>query len=267
MLFITHRISRLLAIITSLAPVSTLAHEFWIDPQAYQVAPGTPIVADIRVGQDFKGSANAFLPQRIERFEIITGRRNATAAGRIGDRPALNQVAPEGLAVIVHETKDSELTYRQWDKFVAFNEEKALGGIARHRARGLPETEFRESYRRYAKSLVSVGDGGGADAPVGLRTEIIALANPYTDDLTKGLPVRVLLEGMPRAFAQVKAFERAPSDEVTRSVYQTDAQGIAWVSVQAGHVYQLDAVVLIEGETGGVAWHSLWANLTFAVPD
>ena len=63
-----------------------------------------------------------------------------------------------------------------------------------------------ETYRRYAKSLVAVGDGKGSDRDVGLDTEIIALANPYTDDVSGGLPVLVTLYGEPRKDAQVETY-------------------------------------------------------------
>jgi hypothetical protein len=45
---------------------------------------------------------------------------------------------------------------------------------------------------------------------------------------------------------------------------------VATVPVTAGHAYMLDAVVLREPEgvsNPGALWESLWANLTFAVPE
>ena len=63
--------------------------------------------------------------------------------------------------------------------------------LARHAARGLPELAFREAYTRYAKSLVAVGAGKGSDARVGLKIEVVAGANPYTDDLSGAMPVQV----------------------------------------------------------------------------
>jgi hypothetical protein len=46
--------------------------------------------------------------------------------------------------------------------------------------------------------------------------------------------------------------------------------GVVVVPVTPGHVYQADAVVLREPEgesNAGAAWESLWANLTWAVPE
>ena len=46
------------------------AHEFWIAPEAYTVAAGEPIVADLRVGQDFAGARQSYVPDNFARFEV-----------------------------------------------------------------------------------------------------------------------------------------------------------------------------------------------------
>jgi len=249
------------------------AHEFWISPENYQVDPLEAIRADIRVGQNFEGSRYSFLPKNFERFDIVIDGQVIAVEGTLGDRPALNMAVPgEGLAVVVHETTDSRLTYSEWVKFTNFVAHKAFPGVLEaHAARGLPETGFVESYRRFAKSLIAVGNGAGRDKEVGLTTEIVALANPFTDDTSGGLPVKVLYRGAPRADAQLEVFDKDPTGEVEVTLYRTDDAGQATVPVAPGHSYLLDAVVL--RDTGnndpdaGPVWHSLWASLTFHVPE
>ena len=115
-----------------------------------------------------------------------------------------------------------------------------------------------------------MGSGAGADAPVGLDTEIVALKNPYTDDPSTGLPVQVMYQGTPRAEAQIEVFEKMSSGTVRVFTLRTDAHGQATVPTLPGRSYLLDAVVLRPtGNTdpdAGPLWHSLWASLTFAVP-
>ncbi|MEX5728175.1 hypothetical protein Ga0609869_001528 [Rhodovulum iodosum] len=249
------------------------AHEFWIEPQGWQVPAGTDIVADIRVGQDFKGPEYSYFPPNFARFELVMGETSTPVPGRLGDRPAMTMPAPApGLAIIVHETTDKRLTYTEWETFVGFVTHKAFAdALARHAARGLPETGFSETYRRYAKALVAVGGGAGADRRVGLDTEIVALANPYTDPLPGGLPVQVFLGDTPRAGAQLEVFDRAPDGTLTLTRQTLDAEGRADVPVRAGHTYLLDAVVLRDTGTDdpgqGAVWHSMWASLTFHLPD
>ena len=250
------------------------AHEFWISPETYAVPPAGSITAAFRVGENLKGSSYSYLDRRTARLGFVTPDGPAEVQARLGDRPALDAVpAPveDGLVVIVHETVDMTLTYREWQKFINFVEHKDFAGaLEAHAARGLPQEGFIESYRRFAKSLVAVGDGAGADAPTGMETEIVARANPYTDDLSEGIAVQVLYQGAPRADAQVELFEKS-GDSVEVTLHRTDAEGVALLPVKPGYEYLVDAVVL--RDTGnnnaeeGPVWHSLWASLTFAVPD
>lgn len=257
----------------ALAALPLRAHEFWISPDPYTVEPGGKIKAEIRVGQDFVGAGYAYIPQNFKRFEVIFGDEVFPVEGRIGDQPALAMQAPrEGLAVAVHQTKDYALTYSDWETFELFTRSKdAEWAPARHLERGFDRASVRERYSRYAKSLIAVGNGAGQDREVGLLTEIVALANPYTDDLSGGLPVRVLFGGAPRDNVQVEVFARDGAGEVTVRKYRTDAVGVAVLPVKPGVEYLVDAVVLRELESedplNGPAWESLWASLTFRTPE
>ena len=97
----------------------------------------------------------------------------------------------------------------------------------------------------------------------------MAEANPYTDDLSAGFPVRVLYQGAPRANEQVELFARS-GDEVVVSQYRTDTEGRVVLPVEAGVEYLVDSVLLRELEVqaeGDAAWESIWASLTFRVPE
>jgi hypothetical protein len=182
------------------------AHEFWISPETYRAAVGEAVQADLRVGEEFRGAAQSYVPRNFTRFDVVTPEDVLPVDGRIGDLPALNaEELPEGLAVIVHETTERDLTWDEWDRFAAFAEHKGLGDVAAmQEERGLDRIDVREDYFRYAKSLIAIGHGHGEDGVVGMRTEFVALANPYTDDLAGALPVQLWLDGEPRRTSQVE---------------------------------------------------------------
>lgn len=249
------------------------AHEYWIEPLAYRVAPDEPVVARLRNGEKFRGVALPYLPAGYARLEIVEDGASRPIEGRLGDEPAIT-VAPadEGLAILVLETVPSTVTYREAGRFEAFLRHKdAAGALGDHARRGLPETGFSESYTRHVKALVAVGGGAGADRPLGLATEIVAGANPYTDALSAGMPLSVLLDGAPRAGAQVELFSRAPDGTVAIALHRTDAAGRVTVPVAPGHAYFADAVVVRalpnDDPAAGPVWESLWAGLSFAVPE
>ena len=226
-------------------------------------------MARFRNGENFEGMNLAFFANRSARYAVVMDAAETEITPRMGDSPALDIAAPgDGLAVVIHETTPASLTYEDWAKFQAFADHKDFPNIrARHLARGWPETGFTESYTRHAKALIAVGRGVGADRATGLQTEFVALANPYTDDLSGGMPVQLLYRGAPRGNAQVEVFDRAPDGTVTVSLHRTDAEGRATIPVASGHVYLFDAVVLREAPTDSPAvWETLWAALTFAVP-
>lgn len=247
------------------------AHEFWIDPLAWQVPANGQIEAHIRVGQDFRGAEYAYVPPNFRRFDLAFDGELTEVSGRVGDRPALNMAAPaEGLATVIHVTRDYILTYSEWQKFINFAEEKDFTwALEEHAVRDLPTDRFKERYARYGKSLIAVGSGEGADLNAGLEVEIVALANPYTDDLSKGFPVAVYYQGDTLTEAQLTLFEMDPDGAVTSIKYLTDDAGQVLLPVKAGHSYLADHVVLRPLDPiqdGDPVWESLWASLTFKVP-
>jgi len=266
---------RLLPVLACCVALPAAAHEFWIEPRDYTLDVDARVMANLVNGEDFDGIRLSYLPQRVVRFELLHADAVQPLDPRIGDVPGL-QADPQGdgLHVYGYQSTTSTLTYDDWASFQRFADHKDFLDIeARHRARGLPDADFREVYARFAKTLVAVGDGAGSDRPMGYETEIVALENPYTDDtLDDGVSVQVFYQDLPRMDAQVELFEKAPDGTVTVTYHRTDSNGIADLPVTPGHSYLVDAVVLREpapdlAASSDAVWETLWASLTFAVPD
>lgn len=266
---------RLLSFLACLAALPVSAHEFWIEPLDYTVEADAKVIGDLVNGEAFEGVKLSYLPRRVARFDLLHADTLRPLDPRIGDVPGL-QVAPlgDGLHVYAYQSTLSTVTYDDWASFQRFADHKDFPDMrARHRARDLPESDFAELYSRFAKTLVAVGSGAGTDRRIGLETEIVALENPYTDaTLGDGLSVQVFYQGQPRMDAQIELFEKAADGTVTITLHRTDSNGIAALPVQPGHSYLVDAVVLREPDPGLAArtdavWETLWASLTFAVPD
>lgn len=260
------------ATLMSITAAPLVAHEFWIDSKAFQVETGENLEVYTKNGQEFAGVDLAYFTRRVVLFDRIDADGRAAVTPRLGDSPmTIDANENDGLLTLVYQSKPDKLTYREWAKFDKFAKHKAFGDVLeKHRARSLNEVEFKETYSRFAKGLFAVGDGAGQDALQGLEVEIVALKNPYTDDVSDGLPVQVFYREMPRVNAQVEIFERNAEGITAVSTVQTNAEGIAIVPVKSGYTYLLDNVVLREPsdalakETGAV-WETLWAALTFEV--
>jgi len=233
------------------------------------VAPATQITARLKNGQEFKGTTLSYFDRNIARFDIVVGDEVTAVDGRMGDNPALDVTAgAPGLVIVVHETTPSFVTYKEWEKFETFAAHKDFPDIAaRHAAHGFGDVPFKERYTRHAKALIAVGDGTGADRALGLKTEFVALTNPYAQGFDGTMQVRLLVEGQPRAFAQVEVFDRDPQGAVTITLHRTDDQGVASIPVMQGHDYLFDGVVLrTADDSEDAVWDTFWAALTFGVP-
>ncbi len=270
----TCAISLVTAACVSLSAVPLSAHEFWLDLEEYQVPIDGEISVALSNGQKFSGVSLSYFPRRVVLFDqVIEGERSEIKA-RAGDAPVIVPAPDEeGLLTLLYQSSNSTVQYPNWEKFQGFVEHKAFGDVrSRHVERGLPDERFREVYSRFAKSLVAIKDGAGHDLAQGMEIEIVALANPYTDALPEGLPVQVFYQGTPRAMVQVEIFEKDAEDNVQVTTVLTDASGIAQVPVKPGYEYMLDNVVLrVPSEERAAkfdaVWETLWASLTFAVPE
>ena len=271
--------SQLSAIIFSALPIApAFAHEYWLSPLNYQVESGEKIAAHFRNGEEFVGATFPYLPNRLTRFEVLVEGQTYNLSPRAGDNPALQIPAPDkdALVVVVAETTPSKVTYKEWEKFLSFAEHKDFPKAeADHTANGWSQEKIIETYTRHVKTLIATGTGTGQDAATGMATEFVAMTNPYDANFDNQMKVRLLYQDEPRADAQVEVFDRAPDDSVTISLHSTDAAGEAVIPVTAGHEYLFDAVVLrtaADAQTGGSytpdepVWETLWAALTFQVP-
>jgi cobalt/nickel transport protein len=258
----------ILAAALSIPAAASSAHEFWIEPQRFQVESGEDMAIDLKNGQNFVGTRLSYFQNQFTRFELAQGDTLIPAEGRTGDRPALKATAPQdGLLVILHESTPGRLKYTEWAKFAKFAAHKDFPNAeADHTAAGWPREDFRESYTRHVKALMSVGTGEGADQKYGMETEFVALTNPYSDDFDGTMRVQVFFKDTPRADAQVEVFERAPDETVAITLYRTNYEGIASIPVKPAHTYLFDAVVLQPHTADDKSvWQTLWAALTFQV--
>ncbi len=244
------------------------AHEFWIEPQEYQVESGDAVIANLKNGEKFNGGSLAWFDRRIIRAEGTLNGSTFPLTGRAGDLPAITYTPEDaGLFQIIHQTTLDTLTYRDPKKFANFVKHKDLGDSA------LKDQSYpsKEGYSRFAKSLIAIGEGLGEDTAKGLEIELIALDNPYDHNVNSALQVQLIYQNAPRPETQIEIFEKAPDGTVHVTTTDTDASGVAKISVKPNHSYLLDAVILRKPSAAlaaerGIEWETLWASLTFAVP-
>lgn len=255
------------------SPVS--AHEFWLGPLDYTLEPGQKMQVEIRIGQDFKGNEFSFNPNQFFDYSLTDFTGKTAIDGRLGDMPSVEMVPPnEGLIVLNHFSTAMLLNYKDDGKFEGFLDSAGLDWVLeKHIERGLPLFGFGEAYTRFAKSLVAVGTGVGSDVATGMPLELVALANPYTDEIANGLPVRLLWHGVGLPNIKIKVFHRLPDGEtVEQSYVTTNRSGLVSIPNNGPGDYLISGVHMIQPtqedtERTGAEWHSLWASMTYAISE
>ena len=244
---------------------SSSAHEFWIDPVQYTPKVGASVPIVFRIGIDFQGDTYPFVRSLGRRF-TLTDRLGERAIKTLdGDDPAAEiKFSSPGLAVVAHERVPEEVIFATFEKF---QENLMIEGlepiIDKHRSTGRPMSNIRELYSRCAKSLISVGNGAGADKLVGMPLELVSEKNPYLLGGATELPIRLYAQGKPISGVLVKSFNR--NDPKSPRLMRTDAEGRVIVDVSLAGEYLVSAVQMVEPKPGDDAdWVSYWASLTFA---
>lgn len=244
------------------------AHEFWIEADAFQVAPDQAIVGHTKTGTNFKGIRDYYLPQLFDRFEIIDADGMRPVQGLPGDIPPLNMMPRRnGLHRVIYLSTPKTVHFEEWSKFASYLTDMGLDPpLSRHQELGYAPDDVTESYIRCAKALVAVGDGIGQDTLAGMPFELVALNNPYTKPQQESVSVQLLWQGAPAADTQLLIFHG--QDEALQTVkIRTDLSGKALLPDLGPGPYLINAVHLMEAPPRyDTPWLSHWASLTYAIP-
>lgn len=268
--YVARRLCRLISTLLLIVSTQGNAHEVWIEPLDFTPEAGTDFVADTRIGDKFKGSAQYYVQENTITSGVVAPGATLKLDRISGDIPAIKAaVKTDGLHVAWMHTKPDRLQYHSFNKFKGFVTKQGSPHIAeQHIKNGWPDQGFYEAYSRCSKSLIQVGTQSiGMDKAIGMPIELVAMANPYQLKSDAPLPVQLLWQSEPIGNAQVMVFHKTTPKEVAINTVRTNDQGVAMIDLKPG-TYLLNAVHIIawDGEPE-VLWHSYWASLTFNVAD
>ncbi len=249
-------------------PVPALAHDFWIEPAVFRPAVGTSLPVTLRVGEDFNGTSQPFVPDWFVDFSVSSPAGRDPVKGFVGDDPAATlKLDSPGLRLIgFHSTRAFvDLEAGRFDKYL---QTEGLESVRKlRRKRGEENANGREYYSRCAKSLVSAGGapGPGFERELGYPLELIPRADPYALSPGKNLPIALHWQGKPLAGVLVIAF--TADQPAKRFQARTDRKGLVTLPVDRAGRWLVKAVQMIEvPDTDPAAdWESFWASLTFEV--
>tara|TARA_B100001142_G_scaffold249284_1_gene249274 strand:+ start:25 stop:864 length:840 start_codon:yes stop_codon:yes gene_type:complete len=240
------------------------AHELWLEPINFKFNNKEVSKIHIKVGQNFNGSPFGYYDPNKKNLYLENKNKVINLPQRDGNFPAIQTlILDKGFHILNYETNYEFLKYESIEKFEDFlkeqNFESTLDKFDKNK---LPT----ESYRRFAKALMTNGNKSFFIQKPKLDFEIIALTSPY--NLKEEIFEFQLFEkGNPLENWQITIFSRDEENSY-KEIVKTNPNGVGKIRIFENRTYLLSAVKLdkanyIEKLKYKSDWFSLWASLTF----
>lgn len=272
-----------MALVTTAAvSVPLFAHDFWLVPLGFQVAPGETLTVLGQTSSAFPSTQSAVTLDRVASATIIDAAGTtpvtdlATAGNSLRLRVRPTTAGQKIVALTIHprSVRESSAAFQRYLVL-----EGAPDALERLKREGrVPRDSVTRRYAKYAKSLVTVGRGGPAawTTAVGHPLEFVPVGEPA---LAAGqtLAARLVFRGRPVPNAVVHAgvvpftapegLDALAGKEQKVDV-QTDAEGVLRLPLTSAGLWNLRTIQIVEADAGsGADWDTHWATLVFAVQE
>ena len=238
------------------------AHDTWLLPARFEVAPGASIDLELTSGMKFPEPESVVAPDRIATSGVRLGGRTLTLEPKSPTRAALrlSAAAPTpGVAVLWVASRPRTLSLTP-DDVRHYLEE--IGAPPAVEARWRQQRRFRESYSKLAKTYVKVGEASNDTSwrqPVGLGLEFLPLQDPTALHAGSEFAVRLVRDGKPLGDFTVSALPPAGGKPVRA---RTDRDGRAVFMLDRAGPWLLRGTLIEESSAPDTDWQSLFATLT-----
>lgn len=249
------------------------AHEFWVQPSQFWIAPRTPLPLTLQVGDGPERQRSPISLSRIARFDAIgpTGDAIDVRASLAATVKRDVMLDAPGTYVLALETDNRAYSRQPAERFNAYLETEGLTPALEHRTRTYQmHVDGFERYSRAAKAIVLVGASGPQSQahvmmPIGLPLEIVPAVSPYSTPRPASFPVRVLYGGnvLPGALVKLIDLEQglAPVD-----ARRTDNTGLATFAMPQSGSWLVSVVWTKRLESSPDAdYETIFASLTFGL--
>ena len=251
-------------LLTTFLKFNVHAHELWLEPINFKFNNNEVSKIHIKVGQNFNGSPFGYYDPNKKNLYLENKNKVINLPQRDGNFPAIQTlILDKGFHVLTYETNYEFLKYESIEKFEDFLKEQNFEStLEKFDKNKLPT----ESYRRFAKALMTNGNKSFFIQKPKLDFEIIALTSPY--NLKEEIFEFQLFEkGNPLENWQITIFSRDEENSY-KEIVKTNPNGVGKIRIFENRTYLLSAVKLdkanyIEKLKYKSDWFSLWASLTF----
>ena len=262
-----------------------MAHDFWIVPDAFQVASGGALEVRGQTSSRFPTSQSAVTPERVAEARLVGAASDErltdlSVSGKsllIRHRPA---TPGQRIVAVALASRTSRTTPARLQRYIALEGAPALA--ERYEREGAyPKTDsVTQVSAKFAKTMVEVGrDGPRAFAKtVGHALELVPAGDPSMLRAGDTLVVRLLYHGQPVAGAHLHAGAAphgvtATSDSAPPAVpaekdvsVETGPDGTARIPVGAHGLWNVRTLYAAAASgAGNGTWEVYFATLVFSV--
>lgn len=240
------------------------AHDTWLIPAQFRVAPKSTVTLDMTSGMEFPKLDASLKPERVADAKCRLAGQTLDLAEKAPAPQSLQLKAelPEvGVATIWVSLAPRSLELKA-DEVKHYLEEVDAPAALRKQWMEMKEQRWRESYTKHTKTFVRVGDPQGDRSwalPTGAALEIVPEKDPTTLKAGDEIPVRVLKNGAPFADFSLNA---VAADEVKGETRKTDSDGRVVLSLRKGGRWMVRGTDIRKSNTADVDWESDFVTMT-----
>ncbi len=273
----------LLTVLTLFLNATTHAHETWILPSAFSVAPGSRLEVGLSTGSLFPTPQIGTAPDDVTYARLRQGGRQGDQQGdrvtEITERSMAHHVLQlrgpvlnHGVAVVYARLPATQVQLSLTQVAQYFDEIQATREVrAQWAGQRRQQATWTESFTKQAKTCIRVAGAASTpptahencQRPVGLPLEIVPLQSPFDLRAGQSMQVRLLWQGKPLAGASVGSITEPTPD---RTFATTDAQGVAHIPLARAGRTLIFSVYLRPTDTPG-HWLSDFSTLTVQVAE
>lgn len=260
-----------------LSAIPLSAHDFWIVPDAFQVASGRDMSVRTVTGVKFPTSESAVTANRIAGMRVL-------AATSAGDLP-LTDFSVSGKSLVVpHRPTGAgqrvieaslvpsvrRMSGEGFAKYLRLEGAEALADRYAREGR-LPSDSIDMRSAKFAKTIVEVGTGGPRawSRLAGHPVEIVPMTDPFMARRGDTLAMRVLWQGKALADAHVHVGVAAAGAELSSPDISltSDKDGVIRIPLHRGGLWNARASFAAPAElaTTPQTWDVAWATLVFHI--
>jgi len=247
---------------------STEAHDTWLIPDKFEVAPGASVTLDLTSGMAFPKLESGPKPERVQEAKCRLAGQMIEFTQRIAAPHSLQlkgELPQAGVATLWVKLPSRTIELKP-DEVEHYLEEISAPDSLRKQWTDMKEPRrWRESYTKHQKTFVRVGEAKADRSwsePVGTLLEIVPEADPTAVRTGDDLPVRILKGGSPLAGFALNAVSAGEEKGETK---KTDAEGRVRFHLNKEGPWLLRGTDLRKATGGDADWESDFVTLTLNV--